>query len=504
MHNHTPKKDHILYGYVYGSPVASGSVCSVDCTEALQSKGIHAITPCKDTVTYAGEPVLLVAADSRSCAQTAMKKIKVRIKQTPPVLDPEEAFRQQQFHAEPVFIEKGDVEEGFSQAYRIVEGTITMGGQKHFTPATQSITAVPASDGSISFAGSGFDGMEPLKSRVATWSALLAAECKRPVCLSLDMREIMVLLGKRHPVKVHYKAGFTKEGILQAYNTRFLFDGGSYSERAAAVLQKCGQYLENIYNIPHVSAQLYVCKTNKPPNTVHSDCGAAQAVAAIEHVMDEIACVLGFDSAEVREKNMQSTWKPVFEKGLREFAYTQKKEQVALFNKENRYKKRGLALLAVARIGLSFTEVEIDLHTGAHDVIHTEILHKKPVASAFFVEKSIEDAFVQGMGWMTMEEVLYDNAGVLLTAGADTYKVPGIYNIPQNFRVRFFTNRLYKEDIQNREDQKEPLIIYSLSVWLALQHALRSVDRKQKVLETPVTKERVVQCAFKERTELPH
>ncbi len=484
MHNHTPKKDHILYGYVYGSPVASGSVCSIDCTESLQSKGIHAIIPCKDTVTYAGEPVLLVAADSQSCAQAAMKKIKVRIKQTPSVMDPEEAFRQQQFHAEPVFIEKGDVEQGFSQAYRIVEGTITMGGQKHFIPTA--------------------DGMEPLKSRVATWSALLAAECKRPVCLSLDMREIMVLLGKRHPVKVHYKAGFTKEGVLQAYNTRFLFDGGSYSERAAAVLQKCGQYLENIYNIPHVSAQLYVCKTNKPPNTVHSDCGAAQAVAAIEHVMDEIACVLGFDSAEVREKNMQSTWKPVFEKGLREFAYTQKKEQVALFNKENRYKKRGLALLAVARIGLSFTEVEIDLHTGAHDVIHTEILHKKPVASAFFVEKSIEDAFVQGMGWMTMEEVLYDNAGVLLTAGADTYKVPGIYNIPQNFRVRFFTNRLYKEDIQNREDQKEPLIIYSLSVWLALQHALRSVDRKQKVLDTPVTKERVVQCAFKEKTELPH
>ncbi|MFA7200607.1 MAG: xanthine dehydrogenase family protein, partial [Bacteroidales bacterium] len=306
MHNHTPKKDSILYGYVYGSPVASGSVCSVDCTEALQSKGIHAIIPCKNTVTYAGEPVLLLAADSRSCAQAAMKKIKVRIKQTTPVLDPEEAFRQQQFHAEPVFIEKGDVEEGFSQAYRIVEGTITMGGQKHFIPTA--------------------DGMEPLKSRVATWSALLAAECKRPVCLSLDMREIMVLLGKRHPVKVHYKAGFTKEGVLQAYNTSFLFDGGSYSERAAAVLQKCGQYLENIYNIPHVSAQLYVCKTNKPPNTVHSDCGAAQAVAAIEHVMDEIACVLGFDLAEVREKNMQSTWKPVFEKGLREFTYTQKKE----------------------------------------------------------------------------------------------------------------------------------------------------------------------------------
>lgn len=475
MHNHTPKKDPILHGCIYGSPVASGSVCSVDFTEALQSKGIHAIIPCKDTITYAGEPVLLVAADNRSCAQAAMKKIKVRIKQTPSVMDPEEAFRQQQFHAEPVFIEKGDVEQGFSQAYRIVEGTITMGGQKHFIPTA--------------------DGMEPLKSRVATWSALLAAKCKRPVCLSLDMREIMVLLSKRHPVKVHYKAGFTKEGILQTYSTRFLFDGGSYSDRAAVVLQRCEQYLENIYDIPHVSAQLYVCKTNKPPNTLHSDCGATQAVAAIEHVMEEIACVLRLDSAEVQEKNMQSTWKPVFEKGLRAFAYTKKKEQIALFNTKNRYKKRGLALLPVARMGLSLTEVELDLHTGAHDVIHTEIFHKKPIVSTVFDEKTIEEALVQGMGWMTMEEVLYDDAGVLMTAGPDTYKVPGIYNIPQDFRIRFFTNRLCK---------KEPLIIYGLSVWFAMQDALRAFDGKLKLTETPVTKERVVQCAFTKKTELPH
>lgn len=475
MHNHTPKKDPILHGCIYGSPVASGSVCSVDFTEALQSKGIHAIIPCKDTITYAGEPVLLVAADNRSCAQAAMKKIKVRIKTIPPILDPEEAFRGQQFHTEPVFIEKGDVEQGFSQAYRIVEGTITMGGQKHFIPTA--------------------DGMEPLKSRVATWSALLAAKCKRPVCLSLDMREIMVLLSKRHPVKVHYKAGFTKEGILQTYSTRFLFDGGSYSDRAAVVLQRCEQYLENIYDIPHVSAQLYVCKTNKPPNTLHSDCGATQAVAAIEHVMEEIACVLRLDSAEVQEKNMQSTWKPVFEKGLRAFAYTKKKEQIALFNTKNRYKKRGLALLPVARMGLSLTEVELDLHTGAHDVIHTEIFHKKPIVSTVFDEKTIEEALVQGMGWMTMEEVLYDDAGVLMTAGPDTYKVPGIYNIPQDFRIRFFTNRLCK---------KEPLIIYGLSVWFAMQDALRAFDGKLKLTETPVTKERVVQCAFTKKTELPH
>jgi len=90
--------------------------------------------------------------------------------------------------------------------------------------------------------------------------------------------------------------------------------------------------------------------------------------------------------------------------------------------------------------GMAVSEVEIDTLTGSHKVIRTDILHDVGDSINTEIDKGqVIGGFVQGMGWCTSEEIKWDEKGNLLSKSPSTYKIPGIRDIPDDFRVELLS-----------------------------------------------------------------
>ena len=147
--------------------------------------------------------------------------------------------------------------------------------------------------------------------------------------------------------------------------------------------------------------------------------------------------------------------------------------------------------------GISVSEVEIDVFTGKHELLRTDILHDVGKSINPMLDKGqIEGAFVQGLGWVTSEELKYADDGRLLTHSPDTYKIPTIDDIPNDFRVELTKDTAYAENIKKSKAVGEPPFVHGLSVWLAIKDAISAVtDHKiEPELAIPATHEAIVIC----------
>ncbi|MFH2141697.1 MAG: xanthine dehydrogenase molybdopterin binding subunit [Bacteroidota bacterium] len=130
--------------------------------------------------------------------------------------------------------------------------------------------------------------------------------------------------------------------------------------------------------------------------------------------------------------------------------------------------------------GMSVSEVEIDTLTGRHKLLRTDILND----SGDTINKGIDigqvqGAFIQGVGWVTTEELKWDKNGNLLTHSPDTYKIPTINDIPHDFRVELLTNVPHKGTIRRSKAVGEPPFMLAFSVWLALKDAISAVGNHE-------------------------
>ncbi|MFT5453006.1 MAG: xanthine dehydrogenase large subunit, partial [Enterobacterales bacterium] len=107
----------------------------------------------------------------------------------------------------------------------------------------------------------------------------------------------------------------------------------------------------------------------------------------------------------------------------------------------------------------------------------------------------IEGGFIQGMGWLTTEELVWNEKGALLSNNAATYKIPAISDVPEDFRVTLLADDPNREQtIYNSKAVGEPPLMLAISVWSAITDAIASVaDYKlTPKLDTPATPERVL------------
>jgi len=145
--------------------------------------------------------------------------------------------------------------------------------------------------------------------------------------------------------------------------------------------------------------------------------------------------------------------------------------------------------------GAAVSEVEIDTRTGEWWLRGVDIVHDVGQSINPAIDRGqIEGAYVQGMGWLTMEECIWDKKGKLLTHGPSTYKIPVAGDVPEHFNVSLFDNQNLKPTPFRSKATGEPPLMLALSSFFALRDAVSaSAQGKARVqLDAPATPERIL------------
>ena len=144
------------------------------------------------------------------------------------------------------------------------------------------------------------------------------------------------------------------------------------------------------------------------------------------------------------------------------------------------------------------SEVIIDTLTGESRVLRTDILHDVGHSINASIDRGqIEGGFVQGMGWLTTEELKWDNHGRLLTDGPATYKIPAIADAPDTFNVSLWSKDCIDESaVLGSKAVGEPPLMLAISVWSAIRDAITAAGngRRFPQLNAPATPEEVLRC----------
>ena len=300
----------------------------------------------KERVRYFGEPLALIAAESRDLADQAAELIEFELEPIPGVYDPLEALKP---GAPLVYggdnivaerkIKKGDVEAGFAEADLIVENTYKTPFQEHaflepevglawvdendvvnirvstqviehFRPIADAI-GVPHNKVRVrgALVGGGFGGKEDMT--VEVYLALLAKHTGRPVRLEYSREDSFVGHGKRHPFILTYRTGVTKEGKITALDVQMIADAGAYVFLSPYVILYALVAAPGPYRVDNLNVFAQAVATNNMYTSAFRGFGALQACAAYEQQMDEIARVLGIDGLELRRRNFLKTGEPM-------------------------------------------------------------------------------------------------------------------------------------------------------------------------------------------------
>ncbi|MGL4488655.1 MAG: xanthine dehydrogenase molybdopterin binding subunit [Rhizobiaceae bacterium] len=349
-----PELPGTLHAALILSPVAHGTLRSVDLTAALSSPGVVKVVLAKDIpghneigtilkneplfangiVDYRGCVIGAVAADTMANAIKAAKKVKLDIEPIAAVLDVETAHQNQSYVQPSQTISDGDMTAGFAAATRIFTGKQIMGGQDHFYLETHIAYVIPGEDDDmlvyastqhptevqhhvasvlgmaaskvecqVRRMGGGFGGKESQSSIIGCAAALLARLTKRPVKLRLNRRDDMTATGKRHHMVANWKAGIDAKGRITALDVEYLAGAGNTPDLTGPVIARALCHTDNAYFIPAGHFIGHACKTNTVSNTAFRGFGGPQGTITIEAIMDTIARETGIDPNELRRIN---------------------------------------------------------------------------------------------------------------------------------------------------------------------------------------------------------
>jgi xanthine dehydrogenase large subunit len=147
--------------------------------------------------------------------------------------------------------------------------------------------------------------------------------------------------------------------------------------------------------------------------------------------------------------------------------------------------------------GAAVSEVVVDTLTGEWKLLRADALYDagRSLNPALDIGQ-VEGAFIQGMGWLTTEELWWDGAGTLKTHAPSTYKIPGVSDCPQDFRVRLFENSNVEDSIHRSKAVGEPPLLLPFSVFFAIRDAISSVGghKVNPPLNAPATCEEILKA----------
>ncbi|MDD2282518.1 MAG: xanthine dehydrogenase family protein molybdopterin-binding subunit [Eubacteriales bacterium] len=354
----------MLYGKVLRAPYTHARILSIDTARALALPGVEAVLTAadipgfhtfgtvipnqqvlaKEVVRYQGDGVAMAAAATPALAQQALDLIRVQYQELAGVFDPARAMEEGAplLHADCPgniaahhVLEKGEVEKGFACSDIILEREYETQLVEHAYIEPEAAVAVPQTGnrgvtvyGSIqnpfscrkalsrilglklneirviqSFMGGSFGGKDEVMSALCARAALLALKTGKPVKM-VNTREESIREGyKRHPYKLKYKVGATREGKLMAMEIKIIADAGAYASQTPFVTWRSVVQATGPYEVPHVRTNIYGVYTNNCYTGAFRGFGSPQIIFAQESLLDELAEELGIEPLELRRLN---------------------------------------------------------------------------------------------------------------------------------------------------------------------------------------------------------
>ncbi len=373
-----------------------------DCSPVMGDDPIFAT----DEVLFHGQSLFAVAAENidsaRAAAALAIAEWEVR----DAILDIDQALAAESFVLEDRQMGRGDVDTSLASSPETLSGLLRIGGQDHFylegqvavaqcgeqdevhvISSTQHPTEVQhnvakmlgVADHQVTVEvrrmGGAFGGKETQGALFACVAALVARATGRPAKVRLDRDDDMRMTGKRHDFRVDYRVGFDQQGTIQALDVEQATRCGMSADLSAAIADRAMFHADNVYYLPVVQIRSKRCLTHTVSNTAFRGFGGPQGMLAMEQIIQHIATHLQLDPLEVRRRNLYGASPrdiTPYDMPVTDFVadqllteleassdYVARRQDIALFNAESPYQKRGLAMTPV-KFGISFTTTHLN------------------------------------------------------------------------------------------------------------------------------------------------
>ena len=350
----------MLWGATARSPHPYARILSIDPSEARATAGVRAVLThddvpgqnlygleikdqpvlASDVVRYWGEAVALVAADHPEQARRAAEKLRIEYEVLRPITDAELALSPDAPKLHPggnvtrqIRIRHGDQA---AHADVVVRGEYEIGMQDQAPLGPESGLAIPDGYGGVDLhiatqwlhvdqeqlanildlpkekvrltmagIGGAFGAREDLS--MQAHACLLALKTGRPVKISYSRPESFVGHVHRHPGRLTYEHGASRDGKLVYVKARIVLDGGAYASSSTAVIANATCFAVGPYECPNATIDGVVVYTNNPPCGAMRGFGSVQNCYAHEAQMDKLAAALGLEPVELRTRNALET-----------------------------------------------------------------------------------------------------------------------------------------------------------------------------------------------------
>ncbi|MFA5404112.1 MAG: xanthine dehydrogenase family protein molybdopterin-binding subunit [Ignavibacteria bacterium] len=358
------KFPNMLYAVPVYSDFVHAKIKNIDTNEAEKSEGVVKVITARDIpgvnrwgqiikdfqifaedkIFYNGDVVAVVVAETKTQALKASSLVKIDVEVLLSMLDPEEAMKPEspvihENHGTNIInhhkIRRGNIENGFKNSDLIIEKVFQTQFVEHAYMEPEVAVCNPRADGVIEIyagmqhpfstrrftsallgvpladieiigvpVGGGFGGKDDTIAIVCARTALAAKLTGRPVKMSYTREWSIRESYKRHPYKVYYKMGLTKNGIIKAVETKIIADGGAYCSVTPWVtwrstVQCCGPYV-----VENVHCDTYGVYTNNVVTGAMRGFGSPQMNFVIESMVEIASEKHGMNPIEFRKKNM--------------------------------------------------------------------------------------------------------------------------------------------------------------------------------------------------------
>lgn len=354
-------REGMLYAGVLRSPYSSARVTMIDTEKAKAIEGVEAVVTFADLrkqkswagymyltdhIRYAGDCVAMVAAKTKSLVEDALEAIEVEYEELPGVYSIDDAledgaslvheeYKNNIFTDSLFHIRKGDVEKGFEQADVIIEREYRTQYVEHSYIETEAVLAEPDPNSGVmtlyasaqnpfftrryvadilgvqlnkvrmvqATLGGSFGGKEEGVGLVTARAAYLAHLTGKPIKLVFSREDSFLESSKRHPFRLRYKVGATKDGKIVAFEGEQVDNCGAYNNQTQFMNWRSNVHSSGPYDIDNIKTDTYGVFTNNIHSGAMRGYSSPSLIFGQEQLIEELAEALEMDEVEIRRIN---------------------------------------------------------------------------------------------------------------------------------------------------------------------------------------------------------